>query len=66
MDVPDYNISRALASIGLSKKTARQRAKERYPDLRDKYVHEISEFHSYQLIFVDESGCDKQAGIRRR
>lgn len=65
IDVPDYNISRALASIGWSKKTARQRAKERNPDLRDKYVHEISEFHSYQLIFVDESGCDKRAGIRR-
>ena len=65
IDVPDYNISRALASIGWSKKTAKQRAKERKPDLRDKYVHEISEFHSYQLIFVDESGCDKRAGIRR-
>lgn len=27
-------------------------------------MHEISEFQSYQLVFVDESGCDKQVGIR--
>ena len=63
--VPECNISRALASIGWSKKTARQKAKERNPDLRDRYMHEISEFQSYQLVFVDESGCDKRAGIRR-
>lgn len=28
-------------------------------------MHEISEFQSYQLVFIDESGCDKRAGIRR-
>ena len=29
------------------------------------YFHKLSEFHSYQLVYVDESGCDKQIGFRR-
>lgn len=62
---PECSISRALASIGWSKRTAPQKAKERNPDLRDRYMHEISEFQFYQFVFVDESGCDKRAGIRR-
>lgn len=53
------SISRALASVGWSKNAARQIAKERNADLRDFYVHNISSFKSYQLVFVDESGCDK-------
>ena len=36
-----------------------------YPDLRDDYCHLISEFSSYHLVYVDESGCDKRIGIRR-
>jgi transposase len=58
-------ISRALSSIGWSKKVARQIAKERNADLRDFYLHNLSSFHSYHLVFVDESGCDKRVGFRR-
>lgn len=58
-------IRKTLSSIGWSKKTVRQKAKERNQGLRDEYIHYISEFHSYQLVFVDESGCDKRAGFRR-
>nr|BAC54731.1 putative transposase [Aspergillus oryzae] len=58
-------IRRALSSKGWSKKAARQKAKERNSDLRDMYFHLISDFHSYQLVYVDESGCDKRAGFRR-
>lgn len=47
------------------KKTVRQRAKELNQDLQDEYVHYIFELHSNQLVFVDESGCDKRAGFRR-
>jgi transposase len=58
-------ISRALTSIGWSKKVARQIAKERNTDLRDFYLHNLSSFRSYHLVFVDESGCDKRVGFRR-
>lgn len=53
------------AGKGWSKKTARQKAKERNADLRDEYSFLISEFSSYHLVYVDESGCDKRIGFRR-
>jgi transposase len=59
------SISRALRSQGWSRKTARVKAKERNLDLRDEYFHYISEFDSYHLVYVDESGCDKRIGFRR-
>ena len=59
------SISRALASKGWSKKTARVKAQERNLELRDEYFHYISDFQSYHLVFVDESGCDKRIGFRR-
>jgi transposase len=63
--VTKFSIGRALASIGWSKKAARRVAKERNADLRDFYLHNLSEFRSYHLIYIDESGCDKRAGFRR-
>lgn len=58
-------IQRALSHEGWTKKKARQRAKEQNPQLRDFYQHKLSEFRSYHLVFVDESGCDKRIGFRR-
>jgi transposase len=58
-------VSRALASIGWSKKATRQIAKERNADLRDYYLHNLSAFQSPHLVYVDESGCDKRIGFRR-
>jgi transposase len=65
MIVSTCSIGKALASISWTKKAARQKAKERNQDLRDEYIHDIFEFQSYQLVFVDESGCDKRVGFRR-
>jgi transposase len=59
------SIQRALSRAGWTKKTARQKAKEQNPQLRDFYQHNLSEFRSYHLVFVDESGCDKRVGHRR-
>ena len=59
------SISRAHKSKGWSKKTARAKARERNLDLRDEYHHLISDFKSYHLVYVDESGCDKRTGFRR-
>ena len=58
-------ISRALKSKGWSIKTARVKARERNLDLRDEYYHFISDFKSYHLVYIDESGCDKRIGFRR-
>lgn len=63
--VSPSSISRALRSSNWSKKTARRVAKERNPDLRDLYLHNLSHFRSYHLVYVDESGCDKLIGFRK-
>lgn len=60
-----HSIGRALKSINWSKKKSRQIAKQRNTDLQDFYLHNISEFRSYHLVYVDESGCDKGVGFRR-
>lgn len=64
-NVANSTISRALTAKGWSKKTSRNQAKERNADLRDHYLHNLSEFESYHLVYVDESGCDKRIGYRR-
>jgi transposase len=43
----------------------RRIAQQRDADLRDHYLHRISKYKSYQLIFVEESGCDGRARHRR-
>jgi hypothetical protein len=58
-------ISRALALAGWSRKAVRRVAKERNVDLRDFYLHNLSEFRSYHLVYIDESGCDNRIGFRR-
>ena len=63
--VTAMSISRALASMGWSKKGARRVARERNTDLRDLYLYNMSAFRSNHLVFVDESGCDKRTGFRR-
>lgn len=59
------SIRRALSFTGLSKKSIRQRTKEQNAELRELYLHNILEFESYHLVYVDESGCDKRIGFRR-
>jgi transposase len=59
------SISRALASIKWTKKVTQRIANERNTDLRDFYLHKLSAFRSHQLVYVDESGCDKRIGFRR-
>jgi hypothetical protein len=59
------SIHHALATAGWSKKVSRQVAKERNANLRDFYLHNLSEFRSYHLIYIDESGYDRQVRFRR-
>ena len=60
-----WTISRALSSAGWSAKAIRRVAKDRNADLRDYYQNAMSEYPSYQRVYVDESGCDKRIGFRR-
>jgi hypothetical protein len=48
-----------------SRKTARRVAKGRNADLRDYYLYKLSFYRSYQLVYIDESGCDRRVGRRR-
>lgn len=59
------SIRRGLVLIEWSKKVARNVAREHTANLRDLYLHNLSEFRSSQLVYVDESGCDKRTGSRR-
>jgi hypothetical protein len=63
--VTTHSISRALRAVEWSKKAAHRIAQERSAELRDFYLHNPSEFRSYQLVYIDESGCDKRAGSRQ-
>ena len=63
--VSPSSISGALRSINWLKKTARRVAKERNTNLRDLYLHILSPFCSYHLVYVDESGCHKPIGFRK-
>lgn len=63
--VTTTTISRALTSAGWSKKAARYVAKERNTDLRDFYLHTLSAFRSYYLVYIDESGCNNRIRFRR-
>ena len=62
--VTTWSIFRALKYEGWSKKVSKQKARERNVNFRDAYVQFILDFSSYHLVYVDESGCNKQIGFR--
>ena len=63
--ISERSIGRALRSIGWTRKTIHRIAQQRNTDLQDYYIHRISKYKSYQLVFVDESRCDGRGGYRR-
>ena len=58
-------ISSVLRKNKWTKKTARKVAQERCPELRSACRNQLSEFFSFQKVFVDESGTDRKAAFRR-
>jgi hypothetical protein len=58
------SVGRALASKGWTKKTIRRIAKGRNADLQEAYLYNNRDIHSWQCVFVDESGCDKRVGLQ--
>jgi hypothetical protein len=63
--ISERSIGRTLRSICWTRTTIHRIAQQRDADLRDHYLHRISQYKSYQLVFVDESSCDGRAGHRR-
>jgi transposase len=50
--VTTVSISRALTSMGWSKKSVRRVARQRNADLRDLYLYNLSAFRSYHLVYL--------------
>ena len=64
--ISERSIGRILRSTGWTRTTIHRIAQQRDADLRDHYLHRISQYKSYQLVFVDEPGCDEGLGIGAR
>lgn len=43
----------------------RRVARKRDLELRDACLYELSEYKSFQLVFIDESRCDTLASVQR-
>lgn len=54
--------SRRFRGAGWPRKMARRMAQEPDADLRDFYLHNVTSFHYYHLLRVDESGCGRRSG----
>jgi len=63
--VSPWSVKRALKRRGWSKKVAKKIARERNQELRDDYFLRMGDYHSFQMVFIDESGCDARIGSRR-
>jgi transposase len=56
--ISERSIGRLLRRMDWTRKTIHRIAQQRDADNRDFYLHRIAQYKSYQLVFVDESGCD--------
>ena len=65
-DVTHFSVSRALKGAGWSRKSTQNVANERNARLRDEYMHEISNMRSDQMVFIDETGVDRNIGTRSK
>ena len=63
--VSTSTISRELRRARFSKKLNRRIARQRDAELRNLYLYNISSMTARQLVYIDESGCDKRDGFRR-
>jgi hypothetical protein len=61
-----WTLGRTLKRANWTKKVTQNIAKERSPDLRDDYLERRSHYKPEQMIFIDESGCDRGIAILDR
>ena len=57
-------ISRTLQKRGLTRKKLTIPAREQDEQLRGEYLARIQQYHPRQLVFVDESSCDRRTSRR--
>ena len=57
-------ISKTLRKRGLTRKKLTIPAKEQDEQLRGEYLARIQQYRPDQLVFVDESSCDRRTGRR--
>lgn len=66
LDVSRFTIGRIIKRVGWTKKATQNVAKERSQDLRDDYIERRSHYRPEQMIFIDESGCDRGVALLGR
>ena len=64
-NISTSSICRFLHQQCFSHKKLTFRAQQRSEQLREKYTEEMSLYNPETLIFVDETGCDRRAALRR-
>ena len=64
-NISTSSICRFLHQQCFSHKKLTFRAQQRSEQLREKYTEEMSLYNPETLIFVDETGCDRCAALRR-
>lgn len=64
--VSDMTISRTLKAAKWSNKLNARVAQQRNADLRDYCAYRLSDFHSWQLVFIDESAFHRPMGLRKK
>lgn len=57
--VSRFTIGRESERRGWTKKATRNVAKEQSQDLRDDYIERRSHYKPEQMVFIEESGCDR-------
>ena len=65
IDISASTICRVIHRHGLTRKTIQQVALQRCDVYRVDYTTEMQYFDVHQLVWLDETGCDKRDHIRR-
>lgn len=66
VNVSRFTIGRTLKRAGWTKKVTQNVAKERSQDLRDDYIERRFHYNPEQMVFIDESGSDRDLAILGR
>ena len=65
LEISRSTVSRHLKAIRWSNKKMRLIAAQRNEDLRESWIEDLQQYRPDQLVYLDESGCDKRDGARR-
>lgn len=63
--VSPATVCRLIAKYGFTRKKIQRIAIQRSSDLRGQFMARILQFPSHMLVFLDETGCDRRALLRK-